>query len=496
MTITVRGVVTVTEGAPIEGNGVAGDAAARSAASEAGQAASPTYAWAPVPPRPRKRHLGLWIGTPVAVVLVGAVAASLILIAPGTAVAGVSVGGMTAGAAAEAIQSTLARTTIELTGSEGNATLTAAELGASVDARTLADAAYAAHPMWNVGAWFSQAKDAAIVLNPTTADNALRKVVPTLYIDPHNATVAYSQAAHKYVVTPAVDGRGVDLKNLSDQLTTAFKHGAAKVAVTTSTIPVAAATSTASATQAAGSLNTMLDQVGFYVGTERTVPIDPATAASWITVSTDLDGKISFTASASAIQKTVDGLAAKVNRSPQNGTVVTDTEGKVLQTETASLDGRTLGDTSGVAAAFATQLAKGDGVYKLPVTVAPASTTKVSRNIVVSLSRQTAYLYQKGQLVHTYLISSGRPGHDTTPGHFRVYAKVLMQDMGCFPGAEYCTKNVPWVSYFDGDQALHGTYWHHNFGHVMSHGCVNMPIDVAKFVYYWAPIGTEVTVQN
>ncbi|MBN9188735.1 MAG: L,D-transpeptidase, partial [Microbacterium sp.] len=43
--------------------------------------------------------------------------------------------------------------------------------------------------------------------------------------------------------------------------------------------------------------------------------------------------------------------------------------------------------------------------------------------------------------------------------------------------------------------ALHGAYWHHNFGHRMSHGCVNMPLDVAKFVYYWAPIGTDVRVQ-
>ncbi len=41
--------------------------------------------------------------------------------------------------------------------------------------------------------------------------------------------------------------------------------------------------------------------------------------------------------------------------------------------------------------------------------------------------------------------------------------------------------------YFNGDEALHGAYWHNNFGNRMSHGCVNMPIDVAEFVYDWAP---------
>ncbi|HLL49593.1 MAG TPA: L,D-transpeptidase [Thermomicrobiales bacterium] len=42
--------------------------------------------------------------------------------------------------------------------------------------------------------------------------------------------------------------------------------------------------------------------------------------------------------------------------------------------------------------------------------------------------------------------------------------------------------------------ALHGTYWHTNFGAPMSHGCVNLPLDVAAWLYRWAPIGTPVLV--
>jgi lipoprotein-anchoring transpeptidase ErfK/SrfK len=51
------------------------------------------------------------------------------------------------------------------------------------------------------------------------------------------------------------------------------------------------------------------------------------------------------------------------------------------------------------------------------------------------------------------------------------------------------------VLYFTASgHALHGTYWHNNFGMPMSHGCVNLPLDVAAWLYDWAPIGTRVLI--
>src|SRR5688572_26630500 len=70
----------------------------------AGDGNTPTYVWAPEDPAPRKRRLALWIGIPAGVAVIGLVASSLVLIAPGTSVAGVPVGGLTPGAAADAIQ--------------------------------------------------------------------------------------------------------------------------------------------------------------------------------------------------------------------------------------------------------------------------------------------------------------------------------------------------------------------------------------------------------
>jgi lipoprotein-anchoring transpeptidase ErfK/SrfK len=48
--------------------------------------------------------------------------------------------------------------------------------------------------------------------------------------------------------------------------------------------------------------------------------------------------------------------------------------------------------------------------------------------------------------------------------------------------------------YFYKGYGLHGTYWHHNFGHPMSHGCVNMPTDEAEWAFNWSTYGTPVVV--
>src|SRR5215207_2486857 len=59
----------------------------------------------------------------------------------------------------------------------------------------------------------------------------------------------------------------------------------------------------------------------------------------------------------------------------------------------------------------------------------------------------------------------------------------------------YNVPDVPWVLYFtNSGHALHGTYWHNNFGTPMSHGCINLPMDVAAWLYDWAPLGTPVLV--
>jgi lipoprotein-anchoring transpeptidase ErfK/SrfK len=61
-------------------------------------------------------------------------------------------------------------------------------------------------------------------------------------------------------------------------------------------------------------------------------------------------------------------------------------------------------------------------------------------------------------------------------------------------GDNYYLPDVPYVMYFADYLAIHGTYWHDNFGYPMSHGCVNLPTWAAEWLYYWAGYGTPVWI--
>ncbi len=121
----------------------------------------------------------------------------------------------------------------------------------------------------------------------------------------------------------------------------------------------------------------------------------------------------------------------------------------------------------------------------------PAPPSSGAKSIVVKLSTQTLAAYQGGAVVYTARVSTGTARYPTPVGNFRIRRKYRTQTM---VGPGYYLPNVPHVMYFYGGYALHGTYWHNNFGTPMSHGCVNLSQPDAAWLYAWAPIGTPVVV--
>ena len=111
--------------------------------------------------------------------------------------------------------------------------------------------------------------------------------------------------------------------------------------------------------------------------------------------------------------------------------------------------------------------------------------------IDVDLANQRAYAYQGDTLVKTFVVSTGTWQHPTVTGKFKIYVKYRYTDMS---GPDYYLPDVPYVMYFYQGYGLHGTYWHHNFGTPMSHGCVNFSIPDAEWVYGWTSVGTLVNV--
>lgn len=113
----------------------------------------------------------------------------------------------------------------------------------------------------------------------------------------------------------------------------------------------------------------------------------------------------------------------------------------------------------------------------------------------VNLTTQTLVAYVGTTPVMEAPISSGLAPNYTVTGQFRIYYRLESQTMdGRRLGFDYVTPNVPHVQYFYGDFALHGAYWHSNFGQPMSHGCVNLSLGDAEWLYNWADYGTLVNV--
>ena len=127
--------------------------------------------------------------------------------------------------------------------------------------------------------------------------------------------------------------------------------------------------------------------------------------------------------------------------------------------------------------------------------LAPSAPTD-GRAVVVSLSMQALWAYDAGQVVRSTYVSTGMEPTPTPVGLFWVNNKFPVETMeGTIAGEYYLVEDVPNVMYFNeqGD-ALHGAYWHSNFGAPMSHGCVNLPLDVAEWMYEWAPMGMAVQI--
>ena len=109
------------------------------------------------------------------------------------------------------------------------------------------------------------------------------------------------------------------------------------------------------------------------------------------------------------------------------------------------------------------------------------------RWVVIDLYEQTLVAYENDTPVFATLVSSGYPPNETNEGLFEVWARLDVDGMSGFTGAPeaYALQSVPWVMYFDGSAALHGTYWHDVFGYRSSRGCVNLSISDASFLFHW-----------
>ena len=127
-----------------------------------------------------------------------------------------------------------------------------------------------------------------------------------------------------------------------------------------------------------------------------------------------------------------------------------------------------------------------------PAAPAPSNETRGgARWIDVDLTNQMVYAYEGDTIVNSFVVSTGTAYTPTVTGKFKIWIKLKSTDMS---GPGYYLPDVPYTMYFYKGYGLHGTYWHSNFGTPMSHGCVNLSIPDAEWLFYWASEGTVVNV--
>lgn len=128
-------------------------------------------------------------------------------------------------------------------------------------------------------------------------------------------------------------------------------------------------------------------------------------------------------------------------------------------------------------------------------TVLGQNTNDSSKHIYIDLTNQKLYAKENGATIYEFLISSGKWGRTPT-GDFQIWIKLQatrMKGGKVELGTYYNLPNVPYTMYFYNQEipktrgyGIHGAYWHSNFGHPMSHGCINLSPENAKILYEWA----------
>ncbi len=125
----------------------------------------------------------------------------------------------------------------------------------------------------------------------------------------------------------------------------------------------------------------------------------------------------------------------------------------------------------------------------------PSGVGRDEKWIHISLGEQTLVAYEGDTPVFATLVSTGKKGYATPRGNFRVHEKYLAFTMSATDPIDgfYEVEEVPYAMFYWRGYAIHGAYWHDDFGQVKSHGCTNLaPID-SKWLYYWSapevPVG-------
>lgn len=439
---------------------------------------------------------------------------------PGTSVAGTSVAGMTRDQVVSTVNQRADATNVTLT-VEGKTTKASLnEAGISVNADETADAAMKGSTSFPafVSALFSERDIEPVV---TVSEESIKKLAAsvnsTLTSEMKDASVIVAQDGQSFTVTPAQMGNGVSAEDVA----AAVKQAGATLTSVTQDVSVhqmEPSITTENAQAAAEKANALLEtNIEISDGID-TFSAERSDKVQWIEFLTKDDGSLD-TPSINTVKVAdwVNALAATTDVKPQNRVDNVDSSGNVLTVAREGKKGLKTNNTEQVTKDIIAAMTDGkayEGLFHYD-DVEPGSETKQvaegTENLVyqaaegekwvdISLADNSVTAYIGGKVAGgPYYMVPGAPDTPTVTGTFHVYLKYDVQTMRGenADGTKYETEGVPWVTYFTGSYAMHGAPWRSSFGwsgYGGSHGCVNMPVDAAKFIYDWTDMGDTVVV--
>lgn len=328
-----------------------------------------------------------------------------------------------------------------------------------------------------------------------------------------DATVKLADDNVTFETTPSEDGKAIDVAQLRRGALDAAKELTTK-SLTLEVGDVDPEVSDERAKQVADQANAIVALGVSVAGGGGSYEADAATKADWVVIDVT-EGKMEDAkVSADKVSAWVASIVEKDNVEVSNGIQRVNSSGTVVATPQEKVDGHTVTNADDVTAAIVKSLDEGqayvgefatekteavyeqqliaDGAENLVYPAAPGE-----HWVEINLSNTTVIAWEGATPVATFPVVPGKPSTPTVTGTFKVWYKTSQQSMSGTnaDGSKWKIDYVPWVTYFHGDYALHGAPWFNNFGWSGpggSHGCVNMAIPDAKFIYDWAPMDTVV----
>ena len=437
------------------------------------------------------------------------------LAVPGTTVAGVDVAGMSREQIVSLVQKRAAAATVTING-DVSATAALADLGTTVDAEATADAAMAASAdVFDRFRALVTSHDVSVVItsDQATAETYTMGLIPDDRAKATDAAVVLDEDGTSFTTTPGSEGVSLD--------TAAAVAAATRAATSLQPQSITLNYVTQAPTVSDAQAQTVADQANHWVEQDVTIKTpngknsftaDDATKASWITVTSTQGTVPTLSVDSAKVSAWVQSQSEEVAEEPVNGERNVNSSGAVVGIRVEAVNGtkvtnvdalttaitRALGSGSPYSGAFETEVIEAtwkdktiaDGAENLIYQAAPGE-----KWIDINLSNKTVTAYEGATVVHGPVsIVDGAAATPTVTGTYHIYLKHRVQTMQGenADGSTYVTEDVPWVSYFYSGYAFHGAPWRSSFGYSGSHGCINMPVSEAEWIYNWAEEGTTV----